>query len=402
MCRPISSPAVSSESAAPATIGGARQMEIYLAPEPPSLPLAAEALEQAACQRLDPGAYDYVAGGAGGDDTMRANLAAFARWRLVPRLLRNVGRRDLSVSLLGSTLPAPLLLAPIGVQSIVHPDAEVAAARAAASLGVPFAISTASSKTLEEVAAAMGEAPRWFQLYWSRDSELAASLVRRAEAAGYGAIVVTLDTFALGWRERDLQRAYLPFLQGEGMANYLTDPVFRAALPRPPEADPQAAIRHFLGVFGNPTLTWGDLVALRGWTRLPILLKGVLHAGDARRALDAGVDGIVVSNHGGRQVDGAIGALDALPPVVETVAGRVPVLFDSGIRRGPDVLKAVALGAAAVLLGRPYIWALALGGEAGVREYLKNFLADLDVTLALSGYTSFTEIDRSALARASP
>ncbi len=386
--------------AAPRAYGSERQFAVYLAGlqgQRPSIPVSYEELEGRAREKLTPEAYGYVAGGAGGEATLRANRAAFDRWSIVPRMLRDVSARDLRTRIFDTDLPAPVLLAPIGVQSIIHPDAEVAAARAAASLGVPIVLSTASSKTLEDVATASGAAPRWFQLYWGRDPELTGSFLSRAEQAGYSALVVTLDTNLLSWRERDVQNAYLPFLLGEGIANYLSDPVFRAALAVSPEEDPQSAIFRFVQVFTNPTLTWTDLAFLRAHTRLPILLKGILHPDDAQRALDAGMDGIVVSNHGGRQVDRAIAALDALPQVVAAVAGRVPVLFDSGIRRGADAFIALALGARAVLLGRPYIWGLALRGEDGVRDVLLNFLADLDLTFALSGYTSLSEVDASAL-----
>jgi isopentenyl diphosphate isomerase/L-lactate dehydrogenase-like FMN-dependent dehydrogenase len=384
----------------PPGFGPLREFEIYEAGEAArrsAPPIAPEALEARARALLSPAIFDYVAGGAGAEETLRANRAAFLRWRIVPRLLRDVAQRDLGVTILGQRLPAPLLLAPIGVQSLLHPAAERAAARAAATLGVPFILSSAASTTMEEVARLMGSAPRWFQLYWSRDPEVTASLVERAEKAGYGALVVTLDTAQLGWRERDLQRAYLPFLQGEGIANYVSDPAFRAALSRPPEADPAAAIRHFLGLFANPSLAWDDLAFLRERTRLPILLKGILHPDDARRAVDAGAAGIVVSNHGGRQVDGAVASLDALPGVVAAIMDRLPVLFDSGIRRGPDAVKALALGAAAVCLGRPYLWGLTIAGEAGVREVLRNFLADLDLTLALSGCTSPSQLSAATL-----
>ena len=392
--------------AAPRMYGTERQMQVYLAGmqgQRPTTPMTYEQLEEQARQRLSPEAYGYVAGGAGGEETMRANRAAFERWQIVPRMLRNVGQRDLRVQTLGTSMPAPVMLAPIGVQSIVHPEAEVAVARAAASLGVPFILSTASSKTMEEVAQAadaVGNTPRWYQLYWGRDPELTASFLRRAERAGYSAIVVTLDTPILSWRERDIVLAYLPFLLGEGIANYLSDPVFRASLPQPPEENPQAAIMRFVQVFSNPTLTWDDVKFLREHTSLPLLLKGILHPDDARHALDAGAAGIIVSNHGGRQVDGAIPALDALPGVVAAVQGRAPVLFDSGIRRGADVFRAVALGAKAVLLGRPYMWGLTLGGEAGVRDVVLNTLADLDLTLALSGYTSCAQLTPEALRRA--
>jgi isopentenyl diphosphate isomerase/L-lactate dehydrogenase-like FMN-dependent dehydrogenase len=370
-------------------------MEIYqagLQGTKPAQPVSPEALEEQARAVLRPEAYTYVAGAAGCEDTARANRVAFRRWRIVPRFLRDVSARDLSVQLLGHRLPGPLMLAPIGVQSMLHAEAELAVARAARSLGIPLILSTVSSKPMEAVAAAMGEVPRWFQLYWPRDPDLAVSLVTRAERAGFSAVVVTLDTYLLSWRERDLQLAWLPFLHGLGLANYFTDPVFRAALPAPPEQNPLPAVRHFLQVFSNPALQWQDLALLRRHTRLPILLKGILHADDARRALDQGVDGILVSNHGGRQLDGAIAALDALPAVVKTVDGRVPVLFDSGIRRGADVVKALALGARCVLLGRPYCYGLAVGGEQGVREVLKNLVADIDLTLGLAGCASLAEL----------
>ncbi len=388
--------------AASRAYGSERQLQVYLAGmqgQKPAIPVSYEELERQAKEKLSPEAYGYVAGGAGGEQTMRANREAFDHWQIVPRMLRDVSARTLATRVFDLDLPAPVLLAPIGVQSIVHPEAEVAVARAASAEGVPFILSTASSKTLEEVAQAAGKGPRWFQLYWGRDPELTASFLARAETAGYTAVVVTLDTNLLSWRERDVQNAYLPFLLGEGIANYLSDPVFRASLAQPPEQDMQSAIFRFVQVFTNPTLTWADLAFLRAHTRLPLILKGIVHPDDARHALDAGMDGLVVSNHGGRQVDGAIAALDALPGVVEAVAGRVPVLFDSGIRRGTDAFKALALGARAVLLGRPYIWGLGLAGETGVRDVLLNFLADFDLTLALSGYTSPAELDAATLTR---
>ncbi len=348
---------------------------------------------------MTPEAYAYVAGGAGSEDTMRANREAFRRWRIVPRFLRDVGARDLGVRLFGKTLRAPILLAPIGVLSIVHDDAELAVARAAAGLDVPMILSTVSSTPLEAVAAASGDAPRWFQLYWPRNNDLAASLVRRAEAAGYGAIVVTLDTYLLAWRDRDIQNAYLPFLYGEGLANYFSDPVFRAGLDEPPEENPTQAVLHFAGLFSNPSLTWDDLAFLRAHTRLPIVLKGLLHPNDARKAVDHGADAVVVSNHGGRQMDGGLAALDALPGVVEAVQGNLPVLFDSGIRGGADVFKAVALGARAVLLGRPYAFGLGVGGEQGVRDVVHNLLAELDLTLGLAGSRSFEDVGPGCLVR---
>ncbi len=379
------------------------QYEIYargLAGERPAHPIAPADLERAAVQRMSEDAVGYVNGGAGTEDTMRANLEAFRRRRLAPRMLHDVGERTLGRTVLGTPMPAPVLLAPVGVLSIVHPEGELAVARGAAAAGVPMVLSTAASYTLEDVAGSLGESPRWFQLYWPRDPELAASLLARAEAAGYEAIVVTLDTWLLAWRPRDLQRAYLPFLAGTGLANYFSDPVFRAALDRPPEEDLRAAVGHWASLFSDPTVTWEDLAFLREHTSLHIVLKGILRADDARRAVDLGVDGIVVSNHGGRQVDGAIAALDALPAVVGAVDADTPVLLDSGVRCAADALKALALGAHAVLLGRPYVWALGAGGADGVRELLRGFLAELDLTLALTGHASVDELGPDALVRA--
>jgi lactate 2-monooxygenase len=381
------------------------QYEIYaggLAGQTPPFPLVAAELEERAQEALSAEAFGYVAGGAGSELTMRANLEAFERWQIVPRMLRDVSQRDLATTVLGTAMPAPVMLAPVGVQSIVHAEAELAVGRAATAQGLPFILSTASSHSMEDVAAAVEgahQAGRWYQLYWPKERDLAASFVGRAAAAGYEAIVVTLDTWLLGWRPRDLRNAYLPFLKGKGVANYFSDPVFRGALEKPPEEDPMPAIGHWAYQFANPAVTWADLAWLREQTELPIVLKGVLRADDARRALDAGVDGLLVSNHGGRQVDGAIPALDALVAVREAVGKKFPVLFDSGVRTGADVFKALALGADAVCIGRLFMWGLALGGQEGVEYVLRCLLADLDLTLALSGYTHISQVGRSALTR---
>lgn len=410
-------------SADPASPGLRRQAELYLrgvAGERPRIPTDPIRLERAAQAVLSAEAYAYVAGGAGGEATMRANRDAFDRRRIVPRVLRDVSVRDLRVELFGRTLPAPLLLAPLGVMELVHPEADLAIARAAALSGLPFIFSNQASVAMEACARVMGPAPRWFQLYWSKNDALVESLVRRAEAAGCDAIVITLDTTMLGWRTRDLDLAYLPFLRGKGIAQYTSDPVFQAMLERP--APPPAAevprrvnlhsirtlvalrrkaslreVQHFIATYSRTTLTWSDLRFLRERTKLPIVLKGILHPDDARQALDHGIDGLIVSNHGGRQVDGAIGTLDALPAVVAAVGGQVPVLLDSGIRGGADVFKALALGARAVCIGRPYAYALAVAGEAGVRELLANIIAELDLTLGLSGHRSVAELGPESL-----
>jgi lactate 2-monooxygenase len=435
---------------APATIGGvnssgrAVQGEIYRAGafgRRPRVPVLPDALEAAAQARMSREAWSYVAGAAGAQRTVAANRAAFDRWRIVPRHLRDISRRDMSVELLGRRLPAPLLLAPIGACDIVRPHADLAVGRAAADIGLPMIISSQGSDPMEETARALGGTDRWFQLYWSSSEEVTASFVRRAEAIGSRAIVVTLDVQVLGWRPMDLDLGSLPFVRGLGLAQYTSDPFFmglvgerlgrraeggapgsRSAGPTRPTRPtrptlaairtllsvarahpggllanlrsplPRAAIETFLDVFAKPTLTWEDLAWLRERTSLPIVLKGILDPADALLAIEHGMDGIIVSNHGGRQVDGAVAALDALPGIVQAVTGRIPVLFDSGIRSGSDVYKALALGARAVLVGRPWVYGLALDGAAGVRAVLRYLLAELDLTMALVGARTLAEI----------
>ncbi|HET8605757.1 MAG TPA: alpha-hydroxy-acid oxidizing protein, partial [Gaiellaceae bacterium] len=344
------------------------QNAIYIGRQEHPWPLTPEGWEQRARESIPEGNFGYIAGGAGSESTMRANLDAFERYRLRPRMLRGNARRELAVEILGTRSELPFLLGPVGVLSIAHPDAEPACARAAAANGVPFVLSSAAEATIEQVAEAMGDAPRWFQLYWINDREVAASWLRRAEAAGYSAIVLTLDTAILGWRPRDLALAYLPFIRGEGCGQYFSDPVFCARLDRSPADDPLAAAATMLSMFPNLGLTWDDLAWLREQTSLPLLVKGILTAEDARLAVEHGVDGIVVSNHGGRQVDGAVASLDALVEVRAEVGDGFPLLVDGGIRRGADVVKALALGADAALVGRPYAYGLAAGGQEGVEE----------------------------------
>ncbi|MGN6221997.1 MAG: alpha-hydroxy-acid oxidizing protein [Microbacterium sp.] len=410
----------------------------------PRVPVDIEGLEKTARRALSAEAFAYIAGGAGAERTVAANRAAFGRWQVWPRPLRDVSSRDLSIDFLGTRRPTPLVLAPLGVMEMAHDDADLAVARAAASLGIPYTLSNQASYPMEEVRDAAPAGSRLFQLYWSASDELNASLLRRAEASGCEAVVVTLDTHLLGWRTRDLDLAYLPFTRAMGIAQYTSDPVFQqlvrerarandaAAEPAPavrvtPKAVaagmriarkgavltgsssvrenlrsplPRAAVETFLDVFSTPALTWDDLARAREWTSLPIILKGIVHPDDAIRALDAGVDGIWISNHGGRQIDQSVPTLEVLPTIAERVAGRVPIVFDSGVRQGSDVFIALALGATAVALGRPYAYGLGIAGEAGVEEVARNVLAELDITLGLAGLTSIADVDRHALREA--
>ncbi len=425
-------------------VGKAAQSAIYRAGtfgRRPEVPTDGAALERTARRAMSRRGFAYVAGSAGSEETARANREAFGRWRVVPRMLVDTSERDLGVELFGRRHPSPLLVAPIGVLSAAHSDADLAVARAAREQEVTPILSTQGSVPMEEVAAALGGAGHWYQLYWSSDDDLVASLVHRAEACGSEAIVVTLDTAYLGWRPRDLDLGHLPFARGEGIAQYTSDPVFRRLVadrvaanaradaepqPRPTPAavrtlvslsrnhpgdtrhnlsapEPRAAVETFLDVFSRPSLSWADLPRLRELTRLPVVLKGVLHPDDARRAVDEGVDGILVSNHGGRQVDRSVAALDALPGVVDAVrfsGSDVPVLFDSGIRSGADVFLALALGAGAVGIGRPHVYGLAIAGQAGVAEVLRNLRAELDLTMALTGCRTLADITSDRLVEA--
>jgi lactate 2-monooxygenase len=357
-------------------------------------------LEERARAVLSPEALGYIVPSAGSGATARANRAAFDRWRIVPRMLRSGTRRDLSGTILGTPVPAPVMIAPVGVQTLAHPDGELATAAAAAALALPYIHSTAATHSFEEVAEASDDGPRWYQLYWPTDDDVCISFLHRAKASGYSVLVVTLDTVLLGYRPADLDRGFLPFLRLQGLANYLDDPAFLDGLAKPPAEDPGAAVLRWAGMFPNPGLSWRDLPFLREHWDGPIVLKGIVSVDDARLAAEHGMDGIVVSNHGGRQVDGAIAALDALPDIVAAVGEQLTVLFDSGVRTGADVVKALALGAQAVLIGRPVLYGLALGGRQGVEHVLRCLLADLDLTLALSGYTSHRQLSHQTLALA--
>ena len=381
---------------------GDYQIEIYfnaLQGVLPALPMAFAELEERARHALPPSVWSYVAGGAGDEATQRANVEAFGRWGLIPRMLVGAKQRDLSVDLFGHRLRSPLLLAPIGVLGVCAQDGhgDLAAARASAELGVPMIASTLSADPVEQVGQELGGTPGFFQLYTPTDRELAESLVRRAEAAGFRGLVVTLDTWVPGWRPRDLATGNFPQLRGHCLANYFTDPVFRSRLAQPPEENPGAAIMHWAGVFGS-ALTWDDLPWLRSLTTLPLILKGLCHPDDVRRARDAGVDGIYCSNHGGRQANGGLPALDSLPGAVEAADG-LPVIFDSGIRSGADVVKALALGATAVAIGRPYAYGLVLGGTAGLVHVLRSLLAEADLIMAVDGYPDLASLTPETLRR---
>jgi len=407
-----------------------RQRTIYVAGAAglrQNIPFDPATLERQAGQKMSPDAFAYIAGGAGLERTMAANSEGFHHWRIVPRMLRNVEERDISIEFFGKKITAPFFLAPVGVLEMAHPEADLGVAKAAAEAGIPYIFSNQASVPMEQCSAVMGDSPRLFQLYWSRSNELVANFLHRAEACGCSAIVVTLDTTMLGWRTRDLDFAALPFLRGMGIAQYTSDPVFQRLLDEPdtlprPETTVTwdairtllaatkrhpgnfwenlrsgrglKAVRKFTQIYSRPNITWTDLPFLRENTRLPIILKGILHPEDAKKALDYGVDGIYVSNHGGRQVDGSLGAIEALPKIVEAVRDKAPVLFDSGVRGGADAFKALALGATAVGIGRPYCYALAINGQDGVGELLENWFADFELTMGLAGCKNVAEIQR--------
>ena len=383
-----------------AGFGNQRVREIYRRGmydgETPEFPTSFQDIREAAWENMDENAKAYVHGGSGGEETFERNKD-FSRYRVVPRMLRGVEDRDLSVELFGREHEFPMMITPLGVQTLLHDDAEGGTARACQNLDVPFVLSSLSSTPMEEVAEELGDTPKWFQFYWSSDRDVAKSFLNRAEESGYDAIVLTVDAPTLGWRERLIERGYYPFLEGEGVANYVSDPAFRERLDEPPEENMEAAVDLFLEIFGDESLTWEDLSFIRENTDLPLVIKGVLHPEDARLAIDHGADAIGVSTHGGRQVDGSISAIEALPAVAEEVDGEVPITFDSGIRRGSDAFKALALGADTVLLGRPFAYGLAMGGQDGVEWVLHNILSDLDLTMGLAGIDDVADIDDAAL-----
>jgi lactate 2-monooxygenase len=384
---------------------GAMQNEIYnagLRGILPTFPVDFATLEKRAHEALGPSLTNYVAGGCGDEHTQDQNAAAFHHWGMIPRMMVDCSTRDLSIELFGHRYPTPLFMAPIGLNGEASQDrhGDLAAARASALTGVPFCASTLANDPLEDVKTACGETPAWFQLYTPKNKELATSLIRRAEEAGYKALVVTLDTWVTGWRPRDLNASNFPQLRGKVLQNYFTDPVFRSLLARPPEEDPAAAIFTWAATFGQ-VLTWDDMAWFKSVTKLPIVLKGICHPDDARRAVDTGADAIYCSNHGGRQANGGIATIDCLAGVV-AAAGDVPVLFDSGIRSGTDAVKALAMGARAVGVGRPYTYGLALGGAEGAAWVLRSILAEADLLMAVNGYPTLADVRAAGVIRTGP
>lgn len=380
------------------SIGLRRLRELYAhSDESLAVPIRYEHLRDRAKEAMADGRYQYLAGGVGREETMTANRRAFDEWQLVPTVLRDVSNRSLSVSLFGRDLDCPICVAPVASQQIMHEEGDLASARAAASLGVPYAASSGSSTTLEAIAEELGDTPKLLQLKLMPDRDVLASIVERGEEAGFDAIVVTVDAPVPGWRVRLLESGYRPTQEGATVANYFNDPAFRASLAAPPEEDPEAAMAAYRDLVWDSSMNWDDLAFLRTLTDLPVFVKGILDPADAERVVETGADGVVVSNHGGRQLDGAVGALDQLPQVADAVGDRGRVLFDSGIRQGPDVIKALALGADAVLVGRPYLFGLAIDGEDGVRQVLLNLLADLHMTMGLAGFSSLEDVDRAAV-----
>lgn len=348
-------------------------------------PICYADLEKAVAEKMAAGPFGYIRSGAGGEQTLRNNRAAFEKYSIVPRFLNDVSNVDTSIHLFGKTYPTPLLFAPVGMNGMVHDEGELAVVRAAQHLNIPYIQSTVSTYALEEVAEAAPSATKWFQLYWSTNEEIAFSMAARAEAAGFEAIVLTVDTVMLGWREEDVRNQFSPLKLGYAKGNYMNDPIFTASLP---DDSFESYVQGVLQNVFHPTLNWKHVRELKRRTNLPILLKGILHAEDARLAIDNGIDGIIVSNHGGRQLDGVIGSLDALPAIVKTVNGQIPIILDSGVYRGMDALKALALGADAVAIGRPFVYGLALDGQQGVEKVMINLYDELKVSIALAGTTS--------------
>ncbi|KAL4746700.1 hypothetical protein BDW72DRAFT_184465 [Aspergillus terricola var. indicus] len=385
---------------------GEYQQEIYgqgaLMGLKPNVSTDARLLEKQARKALSDIAYNYVAGGAGEKATMDSNRLAFRQWKLIPKMLRKMDDQDLGVNLFGQDYPTPLIMAPVGVQGLFHPDKETGLAEVCAETGVPYTLSTASTSSIEEVANASGDGKRWFQLYWPGDDDITLSLLRRAKENGYSVLVITLDTWSLAWRPADLDNAYIPFIRGIGNQIGFSDPVFRAKFEEESgskvEDDVVGASRAWISkVLSTAPHVWDEVSFLRKHWDGPLVLKGIQHVEDAKFALEAGCDGIVVSNHGGRQVDGAIASLEVLPEIVDAVGDKLTVLFDSGVRTGADIIKALCLGAKGVLVGRPVIYGLSVDGKNGAKAVLKGLQADLWQSMSLSGICTVAECTRDKI-----
>jgi 4-hydroxymandelate oxidase len=353
--------------------------------------LTVDDFETAAATVLPHAAYDYYRSGADDERTLRENRRAFGRWEIWYRVLVDVAERSLKTTLLGVDLAAPILIAPTAYHCMAHPDGERATASGAAAAGSLYVVSTLATTRLEDVAAA-SSGPKWFQLYVHKDRPFTESLVERAEAAGYAAIVLTVDAPVLGRRLADERNVFL-LPPGLTMANLVTPASMGSTL------EEQSMLARYVSNRHDASLTWKDLEWLRGLTSLPLLVKGIVRADDAARAVDHGVAGVIVSNHGARQLDGAPASIDALPGVVAAVAGRCPVLLDGGVRRGTDVLKALALGAAAVLVGRPIVYGLAVGGAEGVERVLTLLKHELSMAMALAGCPRIADIGQDLVRR---
>lgn len=360
------------------------------------LPINFSDLEKVAEEHLSVEAFGYIRSGAGGEETLRKNTSSFSKLSLVPRFLNDVSSIDPSITLFGHTYPQPIMLAPVGMQKLANEEAELASSQAAATFGIPFVQSTVSSYSIEDIKKVTGDSPKWFQLYWSQNENVSYSMVKRAEDAGYEAIVLTIDTVMPGWREQDMRNQFSPLKTGLGRANYETDEVFLNDLEN---QETETIIQAVVNNIPHPKLNWDNVAELQKRTKLPILLKGILHPEDALLAIERGIDGIIVSNHGGRQLDGVIASIEALPAIIDAVKGRIPVLLDSGIRRGSDVLKALSLGADAVLIGRPYVYALAEGGQDGVERLISTFIQEITVSMVLVGAKTVADLQKTMVVK---
>jgi lactate 2-monooxygenase len=362
---------------------GSYQFELLTKGGVPSVTTDPNKLEAQAKQKMPPKAFGFLAGGSGERATLDANRLAFHQWKLIPRMLRGSGSRDLSVQIFGKKYPTPVMIAPIGFQNVFHPDAEPGVASIANELGLPYVMSMNSHAPIEDIASANEKGERWFQLYWPPSDYMTITYLNKAKANGFRVLVVTLDAFTLGWRPWDLDQAYFP--------------VNTPSAPRTPNNVTIPGVPFRPDTFFSPAPSWERLKVLRENWSGPIVLKGIQHVDDAKAAVAAGMDGIIVSNHGGRQLDGGIGSLDALEEIADAVGDRITVLFDSGIRTGADVIKALSLGAKAVLVGRPWAYGLGIAGKEGARSVLRGILAQVEINMNIAGLQSIKDCNRKAL-----